>query len=67
MLLTEDGHLDIEKVKQLNEEELDKEMDSWGPTQFCEWVGRNGTMTHEEVFGYLYQKIKEHFDKRKEK
>ncbi len=61
MLLKEDGHLDIEKVERLSGEELEEEMDSWGASQFCEWVGRNGTMTHEEVFGYIYQKINEAF------
>ncbi len=63
MLLKEDGHLDIEKVKQLNEEEFRKEKRTWGNDELFEWERRNGTMTHEEVFGYLYQKIKEHFGK----
>ncbi len=61
MLLKEDGRLDIERVKQLSEEELKKEMEDWGNDQLFEWEGRNGAMTHEEVFGYLYQRIEEFF------
>ncbi len=63
MLLKEDGHLDIEKVEQLNEEKLIEEMKTWDDDQWYEWDHKDGSMTHEEVFGYLRRKIKEHFGK----
>ncbi len=56
MLLQEDGHLDIERVKQLNEEQLDEEMESWGPMQLCEWEGYGNFITLEE-FGEKYHRI----------
>ncbi|MCD8208614.1 MAG: hypothetical protein LUD72_11805 [Bacteroidales bacterium] len=64
MLLTEDGHLDIERVKQLNEEQLREEKRSWSGNQWFDWFGRNGVKTHEEVFGYLRQKIREAYAKK---
>ncbi len=63
MLLKEDGSLDIEKVKQLNEEQLTEEKLGWTEDQWYEWTHKDGAMTHEEVFGYLRRKIKELWSK----
>ncbi len=38
MLLKEDGHLDVEKVKSLNKEELNLEMKSWGLEQLEDFL-----------------------------
>ncbi len=59
MLLTEDGHLDIEKVKQLNEEEFADEAETWGVEQFCEWNGLHNFVTLDEFFEKYHQKIRE--------
>ncbi len=61
MLLKEDGHLDIEKVEKLSEEELEEEMEDWDEGQWYEWDHKNGSMTHEEVCDYLTRKINEAF------
>ncbi len=59
MLLKEDGHLDIERVEQLSDEELEKEMEDWDEDQWFDWTHKDGSMTHKEVFGYLRQKVRE--------
>ncbi len=65
MLLKEDGHLDIERVEKLSEEELREEKRGWTENQWFDWFGRNGVMTHDEVFGYLRQKIREAYARNK--
>ncbi len=59
MLLKEDGHLDIEKVEKLSEEDLDKEMDSWTDRQWYEWDTRFGVITPEELFARFRRKMNE--------
>ncbi len=59
MLLKEDGHLDIERVEQLSEEDLDKEMENWGPVQFCEWEGYGNFITLDEFFDKYDRIIRE--------
>ncbi len=61
MLLKEDGHLDIERVKMLNEEQLEEEMGSWGEDQWYEWDTKDGVMSVEKMFDYLRQKIHEYY------
>ncbi len=65
MLLKEDGHLDIERVKQLNEEELDEEMESWGPAQLGEWLGDGKFVTLDEFFEKYRQEIKDLWSRNK--
>ncbi len=63
MLLKEDGHLDIERVRQLNEEELDEEMESWSPAQLGEWLGDGKFVTLDEFFEKYHRLINEQWNK----
>ncbi len=59
MLLTEEGHLDIEKLELLNEEELTEEMEDWGEDQWYEWDTKDGVRNTEEFSGVLDEMIDE--------
>ncbi len=59
MLLKEDGHLDIEKVKQLNEEEFRKEKRTWGNDELLAWERSKGTVSIDEFFEQVHQRINE--------
>ena len=48
MLLLENGKLDIKAIEKLNEEDLNKEQESWGSKQWVEYFQRNGTFTLDE-------------------
>ncbi len=41
MILKEDGHLDIEKVMQLSEEELRVEKLEWSGKEWYDWFDRD--------------------------
>ncbi len=57
MLLKEDGHLDIEKVEQLSEEEFHKEIQDWDEDQWYEWTHKDGSMSVEEFFNEVRKMI----------
>ncbi len=59
MLLKEDGHLDIERVEQLSDEELEKEMEDWGNDELLEWERSKGTVSIDEFFEQVHQRIQE--------
>ena len=59
MLLLENGKLDIKAIEKLNEEDLNKEQESWGSKQWVEYFQRNGTFTLDEVEEIAMNIIKE--------
>ncbi len=59
MLLKEDGHLDIEKVKQLNEEDFRKEKRTWGNNELLAWERSQGTVSLERFAEIYHQKIRD--------
>ncbi len=59
MLLKEDGHLDIEQVRQLSEDELEKEMEDWGNDELLDWERSKGTASIDEFFEQVHQRIQE--------
>ncbi len=59
MLLKEDGHLDIERVRQLSEEEFRKERRTWGNDELLEWERSKGTVSIDEFFEQVHQRIQE--------
>ena len=58
MLLKEDGHLDIERVKMLNEAQLNEEMDSWTDEQFFEYYSQDA-IPLEEFEQMIMNKLRE--------
>ncbi len=63
MLLKEDGHLDIEKVEKLSEDELEKEMEEWGDDEALEWESRKGAISLDEFFERYRRLINELWSK----
>ena len=59
MLLLENGKLDIKAIEKLNEEDLNKEQESWGSKQLVEYFQRNGTFTLDEFEEIAMNIIKE--------